>query len=102
MEPESNVAIRCFTDSLIVHIGHARMLSIYVCDLAANSYVDVYDGINAFGIWIGRFSVLALVGNGHTFTKGFKCDKGIYVQANCATTTTVIEYEPIWTGSDKE
>jgi hypothetical protein len=78
------------------------MLSIYIVDLAVNSYVDVFDGLNAFGTWIGRFSVLALVGNGHTYAKGFRCNQGIFVLANCATTTTVIEYEPIWTGEDKE
>jgi hypothetical protein len=102
MEPEPNVRVECFTDTLLVHIGHARMLSIYVLDLAANSYVDVFDGLNAFGRWIGRYAVLALIGNGHTFTKGFRCNEGIFVQANCATTTTVIEYEPIWVGEDKE
>jgi len=102
MDVESNVRLLCFAGSLIVHIGHARILSIYAHDQSAICLVNVYDGLNAFGRMIVSLGSAATIGTFYPMTKGAKCNEGIYVEGGCPTTITTIEYEPIWTGSDKE
>jgi hypothetical protein len=75
---------------------------VYSYDPDAVCLCDVYDGLNAFGRLIIQLSSIAIVGTSYTLVKGARCNEGIFIVGGCPTTHTTVEYEPIWTGEDKE